>query len=129
MKKILIIDDEVDNGSVDTGEQLVNEEGNFDLDYDPKTINRLIRTLLNIFDKRVYIGYTATPFANIFIHNQAKTNEEGLDLFPKDYIIDLPIPSNHVGLEKIFNTEIVDGEQVQDREIDDNHFFQIVEDS
>ena len=44
-------DDEVDNGSVDTGEQLVNEEGNFDLDYDPKTINRLIRTLLNIFDK------------------------------------------------------------------------------
>ena len=128
-KPILIIDDEVDNGSVDTGEQLVNEEGNFDLDYDPKTINRLIRTLLNIFDKRVYIGYTATPFANIFIHNQAKTNEEGLDLFPKDYIIDLPIPSNHVGLEKIFNTEIVDGEQVQDREIDDNHFFQIVEDS
>ena len=71
----------------------------------PKTINRLIRTLLNIFDKRVYIGYTATPFANIFIHNQAKTNEEGLDLFPKDYIIDLPIPSNHVGLEKIFNIE------------------------
>ena len=126
---ILVIDDEVDNGSVDTGEQLINEEGKFDPDYDPKTINRLIRTLLNIFNKKVYIGYTATPFANIFIHNQAQTKEEGLDLFPKDYIIDLPVPSNHVGLEKIFNTEVVDGEEVQDREIEDNHFFEIVEDS
>ncbi len=128
-KPILIIDDEVDNGSVDTGEQLVNEEGNFDQDYDPKTINRLIRTLLNIFDKKVYIGYTATPFANIFIHNQAITKEEGPDLFPKNYIIDLPIPSNHVGLEKIFNTDIVDGENIEDREIEDNHFFEIIEDS
>ena len=128
-KPILIIDDEVDNGSVDTGEQLVNEEGRFDLDYDPKTINRLIRTLLNIFNKKIYIGYTATPFANIFIHSQRETAEEGLDLFPKDYIIDLPIPSNHVGLEKIFNTDIVDGENIEDREIEDNHFFEIVEDS
>lgn len=128
-KPILVIDDEVDNGSVDTGEQQINEEGKFDLEYDPKTINKLIRTILNIFSKRVYIGYTATPFANIFIHNQAKTKDEGLDLFPKDYIIDLPIPSNHVGLEKIFKTEIVDGEKIEDREIEDNHFFEIVSDS
>ena len=72
----MVIDDEVDNGSVDTGEQLVNEEGSFDLDYDPKTINRLIRTLLNIFNKKIYIGYTATPFANIFI--SPKTNDDVL---------------------------------------------------
>ena len=52
-------------------------------------------------EKKAYVGYTATPFANIFIHNQGQTTEEGLDLFPKDYIIDLPIPSNHSGLEKI----------------------------
>jgi len=128
-KPILVIDDEVDNGSVDTGEQLINEEGKFDPDYDPKTINRLIRTLLNIFHKRTYVGYTATPFANIFIHSQAETQEEGLDLFPKDYIIDLPIPSNHVGLEKIFKTEVVDGNTVEDREIEDNHFFEIVSDT
>ena len=128
-KPILVIDDEVDHGSVDTGEQLVNEEGKFDPDYDPKTINRLIRTLINIFEKKAYIGYTATPFANIFIHSQGKTVEEGLDLFPKDYIIDLPIPSNHVGLEKIFQTEVVEGENIEDREIEDNHFFEIVEDS
>ena len=128
-KPILVIDDEVDNGSVDTGEQSINEKGEFDPDYDPKTINSRIRQILNIFEKKVYIGYTATPFANIFIHHEKKTREEGLDLFPKDYIIDLPIPSNHIGLEKIFNIEKVDGDIIEDREIEDNYFFKIVKDS
>jgi len=128
-KPILVIDDEVDNGSVDTGEQKENEKGEFDPDYDPKTINSRIRQILNIFEKKIYIGYTATPFANIFIHHEKKTNEEGLDLFPKDYIIDLPISSNHSGLEKIFNIEKVDGDVVEDREIEDNYFFKIIKDN
>ena len=128
-RPILVIDDEVDNGSVDTGEQKLNEKGEFDPEYDPKTINSRIRQILNIFEKKVYIGYTATPFANIFIHHEKKTNEEGLDLFPKDYIIDLPISSNHSGLEKIFNIEKVDGDVVEDREIEDNYFFNIVKDN
>ena len=128
-KPILVIDDEVDNGSVDTGEQKIDEKGEFDPDYDPKTINSRIRQILNIFEKKVYIGYTATPFANIFIHHEKKTNEEGLDLFPKDYIIDLPISSNHSGLEKIFDIEKVDGDVVEDREIEDNYFFNIVKDN
>ena len=128
-RPILVIDDEVDNGSVDTGEQKLDEKGEFDPEYDPKTINSRIRQILNIFEKKVYIGYTATPFANIFIHHEKKTKEEGLDLFPKDYIIDLPIPSNHSGLEKIFNIEKVDNDVVEDREIDDNYFFNIVKDN
>ena len=128
-RPILVIDDEVDNGSVDTGEQKLDEKGEFDPEYDPKTINSRIRQILNIFQKKVYIGYTATPFANIFIHHEKKTKEEGLDLFPKDYIIDLPIPSNHSGLEKIFNIEKVDGDVVEDREIEDNYFFNIVKDN
>ena len=50
--KVLVIDDEVDSGSVDTGEQYLNVETNeFDPEYDPKTINRLIRQLLHIFEK------------------------------------------------------------------------------
>ena len=122
-KPILVIDDEVDNGSVDTGEQPLDEKGEFDPEYDPKTINSRIRQILNIFEKKVYIGYTATPFANIFIHHDKKTKEEGLDLFPKDYIIDLPIPSNHKGLERIFDIEKVDGDIVEDREIEDNYFL------
>ena len=128
-KPILVIDDEVDNGSVDTGEQKIDEKGEFDPDYDPKTINSRIRQILNIFEKKIYVGYTATPFANIFIHHEKKTNEEGLDLFPKDYIIDLPISSNHSGLEKIFDIEKVDGDVVEDREIEDNYFFNIVKDN
>ena len=128
-KPILVIDDEVDSGSVDTGEQPINDQGEFDADYDPKTINSRIRQILNIFEKKIYIGYTATPFANIFIHHERKTTEEGLDLFPKDYIIDLPIPSNHIGLEKVFDTEKVDGDIVEDREIEDNYFFNPVKDN
>ena len=47
-RPILVIDDEVDNGSVDTGEQKLDEKGEFDPEYDPKTINRLIRTLSHV---------------------------------------------------------------------------------
>ena len=50
-------DDEVDNGSVDTGEQgwdpITGEPND---EYDPKTINRLIRQLLNIHQKRCFVG-------------------------------------------------------------------------
>ena len=64
---VLVIDDEADNASVNTG-QLFPMPGDDPLERDPTTINRLIRTLLLKFKKRAYVGYTATPFANIFIH-------------------------------------------------------------
>ena len=57
----LVIDDEADYASVNT-----RPVGNGD-DEDPTAVNRRIRDLLNAFEKSVYIGYTATPFANIFI--------------------------------------------------------------
>jgi hypothetical protein len=101
---ILVIDDEVDQASVDTGLQDFNNDTP-DEEYDPKTINRLIRTLLNVFYKKSYIGYTATPFSNIFIHPKAETMEEGPDLFPKSFICDLPEPSNYIGLKQLFNDE------------------------
>ncbi len=124
---ILVIDDEVDSGSVDTGEQYLNVETNeFDPEYDPKTINRLIRQLLHIFEKKVFIGYTATPFANIFIHDRAKTDDHGLDLFPKDFIVDLPIPSNHYGLESLFSKNSID--ESIDHEIEENIFFNVIDD-
>ena len=53
---LLVIDDEADNASVNSGTEI-----------DVKTINRLIRTLLNLFNQNTFIGYTATPYANIFI--------------------------------------------------------------
>lgn len=105
---ILIIDDEADNASVDTGEQLFDEDGRPDLEHEPKTINRLIRTLLHSFSRSAYIGYTATPFANIFIHEKGRTTDEGPDLFPSSFIVNLAAPSNYVGPEKIFGTSATD---------------------
>ena len=57
---------------------------------------------MHSFCRAAYVGYTATPFANIFIHEQAATREEGLDLFPAAFIINLAAPSNYVGPAKVF---------------------------
>ena len=47
-------------------------------------------------------GYTATPYANIFIHRDERHPLYGEDLFPKDFVISLPQPDNYIGPEKIF---------------------------
>jgi hypothetical protein len=96
----LIIDDEADNASINTG--ALPETGEDPLERDPTTINRLIRTLLLKFKKRAYVGYTATPFANIFIHSQAEHSSCGADLFPSAFILNLHTPSNHVGPAEVF---------------------------
>lgn len=108
---LLVIDDEADHGSVDTGEQEFDENGQPDPNYEPKTINRLIRRLLFDFDKSAYIGYTATPFANIFIHEQNRTAEHGEDLFPRSFIVNLPAPSNYAGPARIFGLDPQNGEE------------------
>lgn len=99
---LLLIDDEADNASVDTAMQAFDEEGKPDPEYDPKAINSRIRKILHSFAKVAYVGYTATPFANVFIHRQGWTEEEGLDLFPKSFIINLAAPSNYIGPVRMF---------------------------
>ena len=92
----LLIDDEADFASVNT-----RPTGTGD-DDDPTVINGRIRELLSAFEKKVYIGYTATPFANIFIYPDQEVARYGRDLFPRDFLINLPVPSNHVGPTKVF---------------------------
>lgn len=99
---LLIIDDEADHASVDTQEQVFDAEGNPDEEHLPTTINRLIRRILHSFSRAAYVGYTATPFANIFIHERGETRDEGADLFPSSFIINLAAPSNYVGPAKVF---------------------------
>lgn len=99
---LLVIDDEADHASVDTGEQLFDSEGQPDEDHQPKAINSLVRKILHAFTRSAYVGYTATPFANIFIHERNETREEGPDLFPSAFIINLAAPSNYVGPAKVF---------------------------
>eukprot|EP01136_Pigoraptor_vietnamica_P026464 Opistho-1_new@81569 len=101
----LIIDDEADSASVNASND-INEI---------KTINRLIRSFLNIFNQKTFVGYTATPYANLFIPQDF--NEEltttvknkqykiGEDLFPRDFIINIKAPTNYIGASKIFGYE------------------------
>ena len=99
---LLLIDDEADHASVDTKELTLDENGRPDEEHEPTAINRLIRRILHTFTRSACVGYTATPFANIFIHEQAVTLEEGPDLFPAAFIINLAAPSNYVGPARVF---------------------------
>lgn len=90
---LLIIDDEADNASVNT---------NKDEDLNPTKINGHIRDLLGMFTRNNYIGFTATPFANVFINPDISE-----DLFPKDFVYSLKSPSEYIGPNRIFS---IDGE-------------------
>lgn len=89
---LLLIDDEADNASINT-----KTEDN------PTTINGQIRDLQNMFTKSSYVGFTATPFANIFIDPDSYNDMVAEDLFPKDYVYSLNAPSNYIGARDIFN--------------------------
>lgn len=102
---LLVIDDEADQASVDTREIPRKENGDLDEDHDPTRINKLIRQLLYAFTKSAYVGYTATPFANIYIFEHGKTNDAGSDLFPGSFIINIPPPSNYIGAAQVFGIQ------------------------
>jgi hypothetical protein len=99
---LLLVDDEADHASVDTGEQPFNSDGTPNDEHQPTAINSRIRKILHSFSRSAYVGYTATPFANIFIHERGATREEGPDLFPSAFIINLAAPSNYIGPAKVF---------------------------
>jgi hypothetical protein len=99
----LLIDDEADNASINVSKDKVS------------AINGFIRALLSLFEQSSYVGYTATPFANIFIPILEEESVKGIDLtikdfeftvgqdlFPKDFIINIPAPSNYIGPAKVF---------------------------
>jgi Z1 domain len=92
---VLVIDDEADNASVNTRKN----------DEDPAEINRRIRSLLERFTRSSYVGFTATPFANVFIDPDTNDEMLGNDLFPRDFIYALEAPSNYFGPQAIFGDE------------------------
>lgn len=90
---MLMIDDEADNASINTKKE----------DNDPTQTNRRIREILSLFDKSCYVGYTATPFANIFINPDAYGDEQlREELFPKDFIYCLDAPTTYFGPDRVF---------------------------
>ena len=90
---LLLVDDEADNASINTSPKKAT------------AINSGIRTLLNIFPKSSYVGFTATPFANVFINPETTNDMEGDDLFPRDFIYALDAPTNYLGAAAIFGDD------------------------
>lgn len=118
---LLIIDDEADNASI-------NNLGHKGKEYSNK-INGHIRALLALFNKKTYIGYTATPFANVlqdlnetptkkWIVKDSRNNidiefdQEG-NLFPEDFIELLYPPNNYLGPKNFFETRIEDVKKIE----------------
>lgn len=97
---MMLIDDEADNASINTSK------------YPDRmtAINAGLRKVLERFNRAVYIGYTATPFANIFIDHEddeslIKLSETSEDLFPSNFIKSLGAPDNYVGAARLFGEE------------------------
>jgi hypothetical protein len=100
----LVIDDEADHSSINTAAT--------DPETNPTTINRLIRQILWRCDRVAFVGYTATPYANIFMDpepvekgHDRNLDSRGSDIFPKSFITSLKSPNNYIGPEEVFGRE------------------------
>ena len=131
---MLIIDDEADNASL-------NNLGHKGAEFATKT-NMLIRAILAMTSRKSYLGYTATPFANILQdrneggNNNYEISYKGIDyqfnlednLFPDHFIELLNPPSNYTGIKQFFETrneEIkkINGLVTRPIDIDDANYF------
>ena len=108
---VLIIDDEADNASPNT-----KKPG-----YDASAINRKIRDIYNKFPIASYVGFTATPFANIFIN--PFDDDEYQDLFPQDFIVQLNAPSTYFGSDKVFPCDGSDSPSIRLLDTDEHNFI------
>lgn len=106
---VIIIDDEADQASIDSSDE----------DSDPTVINHAIRKLISLFPKSVYVGYTATPFANVFI-NPANDYLDLPDLYPKDFIYTLPEPEEYFGSSRFFGIKNKENELALIELLEDN---------
>lgn len=96
---VLLIDDECDQAGV-------NASGS---QYNMTTINGLIRRILALLPRVQYVGYTATPFANVLINPEKPAG--GLDdLYPEDFITPLPRPEGYFGTETLFGRDPIDAD-------------------
>ena len=118
-RPMLLIDDEADNATIDlrfNAKKKKTKKPSKDIDrllypeedpsnYDATIINARIRTILKKFKISTYIGYTATPFANIFISPKTKNDILKEDLFPKNFLYYLQPASTYFGPTEAFIEE------------------------
>lgn len=96
---VLIIDDECDQASLNSAR----------LDHQRTAINRLLLEILEVLPKVAYVGYTATPFANVLVDPNEDT-----DLYPRDFILNLPKPDQYFGAERLFGRHLIEGDSTDD---------------
>ena len=103
---VLIIDDEADHASIDNNRRK-NNKHSYDKNTDPSLTNKLLRQLVSSFPHNHvwYLGYTASPFANLLIQPffSKKLDPLGLTLFPRDMLYSLNPPSSYTGIEAYFD--------------------------
>ncbi len=92
---VLIIDDEADQATVNS-HKLLNRQ---------TAINKTLTSMLKptFLPKNAYLGYTATPFANILSNAKDETQ-----LFPRDFIYPLKRSDKYFGAEQLFGREPID---------------------
>lgn len=115
---VLLIDDEADQASINTRgnrapDPAVGDEDEEEEERAPSKTNALIRSILGRTPKAAYVAYTATPFANILIDPSAVDRIVGSDLFPKDFVIQLPRPRGYIGTEELFGPTISERDAVR----------------
>lgn len=112
----LIIDDEADQASINTTRPKKNKEKRSEEEKERTAINRLIAQLLAELKRAQYVGYTATPFANVFVDP-----EDSEDIFPKDFIVSLEPPPGYMGGKEFhdldLDTQDDDGEPDEERTV------------
>lgn len=96
--KILLIDDEADQASLNTKDVNSSERSK---------INQLIMEIINNKDVKAmnYVGYTATPYGN-FLNEMAT--------YPEDFIYTLPKSTKYIGAEEIFGKPDTEDQYISD---------------
>lgn len=99
----LVIDDESDQASVNTTDLADNKERS--------ATNELIVRILGLLPRAQYVGYTATPFANVLVD---PGSEE--DIFPRDFIISLPRPAGYMGVADFNDMDAGEGDPTPNKD-------------
>lgn len=96
----LIIDDEADQASVNSPRAR----------QEITVINGLIRDIISLLPRVSYVGYTATPYANVLIDPTPPADRPD-DLYPSDFIHALRPPKAYFGPERLFGRGLLLGEE------------------
>lgn len=96
--RVLVIDDECDQASVNAARS----------ELETTVINERIREILSLLPAVTYVGYTATPFANVLIDPYRQEGQQLDDLYPRDFITALPLPTSYFGTERLFGKPPID---------------------